>query len=113
MKAFNPIKRGIFFLLPVWLLVDGCNSRVSYTPQNHLVEIKDMKFQPAELKVHQGDTVTWINRDIVAHDVTEENKAWASPPLSADAAWKKVITQSGTYYCSIHVMMKGSLMVEQ
>ncbi|MGE5395874.1 MAG: plastocyanin/azurin family copper-binding protein [Candidatus Saccharibacteria bacterium] len=112
MKAFNPIKNGISLLLTVLLLVDGCNSHAGYTPQNHVVEIKDMKFQPAELKLNQGDIVTWINRDIVSHDVTEENKTWASPALSTDATWKKVITQSGTYYCSIHVMMKGTLTVK-
>ena len=75
-------------------------------------EIKDVKFKPDELKVHNGDTVTWINKDIVVHDVTEENKARASPPLSTDASWKKVITKSDSYYCSIHVMEKGTLIVE-
>ncbi len=113
MKAFNSIKNGISLLLPVLLLVYGCNSQSSYMPQNHVVEIKDMKFQPAELKVHKGDTVTWINKDIVAHDVTEDNKAWASPPLSTNATWKKVITKSDSYYCSIHVIMKGALLVEE
>jgi hypothetical protein len=93
MKINNSIRIGIFFLLPVLLLVYGCNSRAGYTPQNHVVEIKDMKFQPAGLKVHKGDTVTWINKDIVVHDVTQQNKAWASPPIMPDATWKKVITQ--------------------
>jgi plastocyanin len=112
MMINNSIRIGIFFLLPVLLLVNGCDSRAGYRPQNHVVEIKDMKFQPAELKVHKGDTVTWINRDMVAHDVTQQNKVWASPPLSPEATWRKVITQSDSYYCSIHVMMKGTLKVE-
>ncbi|MFA5297301.1 MAG: plastocyanin/azurin family copper-binding protein [Lutibacter sp.] len=113
MKAFNFIKNGIFFLLPILLLVYSCDSKPSYIPQAHVVEIKDMKFQPAELNVHKGDTVIWINKDIVAHDVTEDNKAWASPPLTTDAIWKNVITKSDSYYCSIHVVMKGKLTVEE
>ena len=113
MKAFNSIKNGILFLLPVALLEYGCNSQASYTPQNHVVEIKDMKFQPAELKVHKGDTVTWINKDIVVHNATEDNKAWASPPLKTDDTWKRVITKSDSYYCSIHITMKGKLIVEE
>jgi plastocyanin len=112
MKAFHSIQYGIFFLSLVWLLSGGCSNHTSYTPQNHVVEIKDMKFQPSELTVHKGDTVTWINRDMVAHDVTQQNKAWASPPLSPDTKWKKVITQSDSYYCSIHMVMKGILKVE-
>ena len=95
------------------LFLVTCSKKESYKSQTHTVEIKDMKFQPAELKIHQGDTVIWINKDIVAHDVTEENKAWASPPLNADATWKKAITKSESYYCSIHVVMKGILIVEE
>lgn len=113
MKAFNSIENGIFFFLPVLLLVHGCYSRASYTPQNHVVEIINMKFQPEELRIHKGDTVTWINKDIVVHDVTEENKTWASLALNTSATWKKVITKSDSYYCSIHVVMKGSLIVEE
>lgn len=113
MKALNFIKNGIFLLLPLLLLLYGCNSLVGYTPKTHVVEIKDMKFQPAELRVHQGDTVVWINKDIVAHDVTEDNKAWASPALKTDATWKKKITKSDSYYCSIHIVMKGRLIVEE
>ena len=100
MKAFNSIKNGIFLLLPLFLMAYGCNSKASYTPQSHVVEIKDMKFQPPELTVHKGDTVIW-------------NKAWASPPLITDATWKKVITKNESYFCSIHVIMKGVVKVEE
>ena len=52
-------------------------------PKTHIVEIKQMKFEPAEVKVHKGDRVLWINKDITNHDVTElSTKAWAS---AADA----------------------------
>ncbi|MEO7087676.1 MAG: plastocyanin/azurin family copper-binding protein [Bacteroidia bacterium] len=77
----------------------------------HTVEIKDMKFQPQELWLNSGDTVVFINRDMVAHDVTEKNKAWASPPLLTGQSWRKVITESTDYYCSIHTVMKGKLSV--
>ncbi len=113
MTASNVIRNGIFLLLPLLLLVSSCNNHKNYIPQNHVVEIKDMKFQPAELKVHKGDTVTWINKDIVVHDVTEDNKAWASPPLTTNVSWKKVISKNESYFCSIHVIMKGVLIVEE
>jgi len=95
------------------LLVYGCSSQASYTPQTLAVEIKDMKFQPDELKLHKGDTVIWTNKDIVAHDVTEVNKAWTSSPIAPGASWQKVITESASYYCSIHIIMKGKLIVEK
>lgn len=112
MKILNYVKNGLllsFFLV----LVVGCSNLTSYTPQTYIVEILNMEFQPADLKVHQGDTVIWINKDIVAHDVTEEERAWGSPTLASDSSWKKVIMKSDSYYCSIHVIMKGKLTVEE
>lgn len=110
MKTINSLKGSIFFLLSV-LLFFGFNSRDNYKPKTHTVEIKDMKFQPSVLKVHKGDTVIWINKDIVPHDITEDKKGWASPPLINEASWKKVITKSDSYFCSIHVVMKGKLIL--
>lgn len=110
MKAFNSIKGSIFFFLSCMLFV-GCTNQESYQPQTHIVEIIGMKFTPTDLKVHKGDTVVWVNKDLVVHDVTEDNKAWASPPLASESSWKKAITKSDTYYCSVHVIMKGKLTV--
>jgi plastocyanin len=109
----DTIKNSIFLLLSV-VLLNGCSTvPQKRTPQMHIVEIHEMKFQPVELKVQAGDTVMWINRDIVAHNVTEEkNAAWASSPLVSGASWKMVVTQNVDYYCSIHVTMKGKIRVE-
>lgn len=93
------------------------SSNSDFTPKNtssfHTVEIKQMKFQPNELKVHKGDTVLWINKDITDHDVTEETKkAWTSSKLSMGESWTKVVNESAEYFCSLHVVMKGKLIVE-
>jgi plastocyanin len=72
-----------------------------------------MKFQPAELTIQKGDTVVWINNDILAHDVTEESsKAWTSLLIPVGQSWSLVVQQSADYYCSIHVVMKGKLIVQ-
>jgi len=77
------------------------------------VEINDMKFQPAVLTARSGDTVIWINRDLVTHCVTEENsKAWTSLPIPAGSSWKMVVTQNSNYYCAIHLVMKGRIVIE-
>ena len=95
-------------------LFNGCTS----TPEKKInkaytVEINQMQFQPASLTVQKGDTVVWVNHDIVAHDVTEETgKLWTSGPLAQGESWSLVVTQSGDYYCSIHVVMKGKLIVQ-
>lgn len=71
-----------------------------------------MKFQPAELVVQKGDTIVWINRDLVAHDVTEvPDKTWTSSPIPPGKSWSLVVSQSADYYCSIHVVMKGKILM--
>lgn len=79
----------------------------------HVVEIKQMKFEPPEIKVHKGDRVLWINKDITNHDVTEQRtKAWASSPLASGESWSMVVTESADYYCNLHQVMKGKIIVE-
>jgi plastocyanin len=102
-----------FIFCFVFLSLSCSPAREKTEPKVHTVEIKQMKFQPSELKVQKGDTVIWINQDIVAHDVTEASaKAWTSSVLNTGKSWKMVAAQSFDYYCSIHVVMKGKLIVE-
>ena len=112
-KKITTLKAVIFLLCSVFLL-NSCDTETEkITPKVHTVEIKQMKFQPAELMVQKGDTVVWINNDIVAHDVTEEpGKAWTSSVMPVGESWSLVVTQSADYYCSIHVVMKGKLIVQ-
>ena len=77
------------------------------------IEIRQMQFHPAELKVKKGDTVVFINRDFITHDVTEQlDKSWTSAPLTSGKSWSMVVTGTVDYYCSIHPVMKGRLIEE-
>ena len=112
-NTYSVLRNGTYLLCFAFLL-NGCTS----TPEKAIhkvynVEIKQMQFRPALLTLQKGDTVVWINRDIVAHDVTEEpNKAWTSSVMPPGKSWSLVVTKSADYYCSIHVVMKGKLLVE-
>lgn len=79
----------------------------------HVVEIAQMQFEPAEIQVSKGGVIQFINHDMVAHDVTEQNsKAWSSAPLQPDQTWILKVSGSADYYCSIHPVMKGKITVE-
>ncbi|MEJ5961833.1 plastocyanin/azurin family copper-binding protein [Pedobacter immunditicola] len=104
----------IFFMLMALTstLTSSCSSPPD-RPKTYTVEIKDMKFVPEAITVKKGDTVLWVNRDIMNHDVTEEKtKAWKSSPISTGTSWKMEVTNDANYYCSIHVVMKGTIRVE-
>ena len=112
-KSLSILKKCIYLLFSVFLLNSCAGESKKHIPKIYTVEIKQMKFQPAELVVQKGDTVVWINNDIVAHDITEESrKAWTSSLMPVGQSWSLVVTQSTDYYCSIHVVMKGKLRVQ-
>ena len=112
-RPLSVLKNCIYLLCFIVVLYACTTETKKDIPKVHTVEIKQMKFQPAELIVQKGDTVVWINNDIVAHDVTEEpSKAWTSSLLPVGQSWSLVVTQSADYYCSIHVVMKGKLIVQ-
>ena len=92
---------------------ETASAEVLQSPEVHTIEIKQMKFNPAEIRVKKGDEVRWINKDITDHDITEQSsKAWASSPLSTGESWSMVATETVDYYCNLHQVMKGKIIVE-
>jgi len=78
----------------------------------YTVEIRQMKFEPEVITVKKGDKIVFVNHDLVNHDVTEEGKTWSSSTLEPEKYWALIATESQNYYCSLHVVMKGKIIVE-
>ncbi|WP_276370621.1 plastocyanin/azurin family copper-binding protein [Chryseolinea sp. H1M3-3] len=79
----------------------------------HVVEIRQMQFVPDTIKVHKGDRILWVNKDIMNHDVTETSKkTWSSAPLKTGSSWTLVVTEGADYYCSLHQVMKGKIILQ-
>ena len=79
----------------------------------HTIEIKNMKFFPAILTVNKGDKVVWVNKDFVQHCITDElKKAWTSKILDPNKSWSKIITKNESYFCNLHKVMKGKIIVK-
>lgn len=97
-------------LTTVAVAAAGCSGP---QPATHTVEIRGFAYIPATLRVAPGDTVVWINRDVVPHTVTDEGTAWDSGSLDAEATWRIVADSaaSGEYYCVFHPTMRGELVV--
>jgi plastocyanin len=82
-------------------------------PRSHIVEIRGFAYLPATLEVVAGDTVVWINRDVVPHTATRDGRGWDSGSLPAEQAWRLVVGSRGIqgYYCTFHPVMRGDLVV--
>lgn len=83
------------------------------TARRHVIEISGMKFTPSVLEVHQGDTVTWINRDIVPHTATEKGSAWDTGTITAGDSISVVLREAGAeeYFCRLHPVMVARMVV--
>lgn len=77
------------------------------------VSINNFAFNPGNLSVNVGDTVTWINNDSTNHTVTSSTNAWASRTLTPGQSFTHTFTQPGSfsYTCTIHPSMTGTITV--
>lgn len=75
------------------------------------IDVSDMKFTPSTIDINQGDTVRWINRDTVSHDV--QGNFGSSGSMSPGQRFEFVFTTAGNfdYLCSIHPAMTGTIRV--
>lgn len=79
----------------------------------HVVRIRGMTFQPAILEIAAGDSVTWINEDILLHAVksTDPKNPWQSKDLPPRQSWTKTFSQDAPYFCPYHPPMIGKIVV--
>ena len=82
-------------------------------PQVHTVVIEGMRYQPQGLTVSPGDTVVWINRDMVPHTATSASGRFDSNEIAPGKSWTHTVRSTGEfdYICTYHPLMKAVLRV--
>ena len=80
----------------------------------HTVTIESMRFQPETLTVAAGDTVVWVNKDLVPHTATSKTGGFDSKTIQAGQSWKHTVRTKGdiAYLCTFHPTMKATLRIE-
>jgi len=78
------------------------------------VTIADFAFDPAELEVAAGATVTWTNNDSATHTVESDDETLMSDDLPNGATYEMTFDEPGTYeyVCGIHPNMSGTVIVK-
>jgi plastocyanin len=76
------------------------------------VVMENLAISPAEASAKVGDTIEWVNRDVLAHTATARNGDFdvTIPPKKTVTL---VLKKAGTieYYCRFHPNMTASLIV--
>jgi plastocyanin len=110
MQAF--LKGGAVLLCLVGLLLGDPAS--AQQAQTYTVEMSKLKFMPDTITVHVGDTVVFVNKDIVPHTATQKPAGWDSSTIKKDGSWTFRAEAAGSFdiICRFHPVMKGKLVVE-
>lgn len=89
----------------------GCHDGAT-TGEGDIVEMKDACFRPSTLKIDPGDTVTFVNRDAMTHNVTA--MGWGQfEDMNRGDAYRATFEESGVYpyACQWHPGMTGAILV--
>jgi plastocyanin len=75
-------------------------------PVTHTVTIDAARFSPADLSLHAGDTVVWVNKDILAHTATTATPGFDSKVIEPGKSWRYTARRKGEfpYTCAFHPM---------
>lgn len=78
------------------------------------VIIQELSFEPNEITVQAGDTVTWKNMDSPSHTATSSDDLWDSDTISPGGEFSFTFDEPGTYayFCRFHGTMTGTVVVE-
>lgn len=81
-------------------------------PTEHVIEMTQMRFGAAPANIRVGDTIRWVNHDIVPHTATARDHSFdvtIQPKQSARVTMQHAGTI--TIYCRFHPTMISALRV--
>lgn len=79
------------------------------------IGMKELQFEPKDVTVQAGTTVTWKNLEDIPHNVVaEEGADFESDTFGKDGTYEFKAEESGAvkYVCTIHPGMEGTITVE-
>jgi len=94
-------------------LVVACGAASAASNTSRLeIAMRGNSYGPRRAEVTVGDTVVWINRDIVRHDAVRPG-LFDSGELQGGERYQWVPADTGVveYRCSIHQRMRGEIRV--
>jgi plastocyanin len=100
--------------LAVALCIVGVAASGRAVPKTHTVTIEGMRFQPQTLTVSRGDTIVWVNKDVVPHTATSKAGGFDSKTIQVEGSWEYTAGTKGefAYICAFHPVMKATLRVQ-
>ena len=98
-------------ILIAWTIMAAALGAVPAQAETIQVTIDRVAFAPAEIRAKVGDTVEWVNKDILAHTATVRGDFDVT--IAAGKTGRLVLKKPGdiVYFCRFHPNMKGRIAV--
>lgn len=83
------------------------------SPDTIEVKIEHFAYVPEIVKVAPGDTIVFVNEDIVPHTATAADQSWTTGEIAHGESARVIIPENAgaDYFCAFHPMMTGRLMI--
>jgi plastocyanin len=110
MKNITSPGRVLIAVIALAVMSSGAASAV---PPTIKITIAGMAFSAPEVTVRVGDTIEWINKDVVDHTSTEKKASLWNVSIAPGKSEKVVMKKAGTfdYYCRYHPNMVARVIV--
>src|SRR5215469_10917228 len=97
--------------LMIAALVFGAMAVPAYAATITIV-MQNLVISPAEVSAKVGDTVEWVNKDVLAHTATARNGDF-DVTIQPNKSGSFVLKKAGNvdYYCRFHPNMKATLKI--
>lgn len=97
--------------LSLWLAAILAMTLTTAHSETVQVTIRNLKFLPERIEARVGDTVEWVNMDILAHTATAQGK-W-DVMISPNGTGRVVLKTAGevAYYCRFHPNMTANIII--
>lgn len=113
-NTFPKIKLMVVTLLILFIFsIINSFKKASDVPGTNEVWIQDMAFKSSAITVSAGTTITWTNKDGVAHTVTSNIGLFDSGSINNNGIYSHMFSTGGTfqYNCTFHPTMTASVIV--
>ena len=89
------------------------HSPAAAAPRTYTVVIDKLKFGPVPAQLRKGDTILWVNKDMLRHTATAADRSF-DVDLQPGKTGKTLLGKTGTFpfLCRFHPGMRGVLQVK-
>jgi plastocyanin len=112
----NFVRRIRAWVVMVAIMLAGCSDDPSGPSQTGSVNVNDFAFDPEDIVVAPGATVTWTWNGSANHNVNFDSGAITDSPTQASGSHATAMPMAVgtyTYHCDVHpVAMTGSVQVQ-